>query len=194
MDNDYELVFLAQEKDEIANEILYNKYKRFLNIRAKKYYNFFKKYGLEFEDILQEIMLAFESSINCFNQESDASFFTFANTCINKAVGTLLEKCKRDRNKALNDALCIDNREEGSLLEILGDFNTPESKLIEEENFNLLFNKIDNKLTFSESVVFKLKINGYDYHEISDVLDVDIKSVYNYIRSIKHKIKKNCRI
>lgn len=194
MYNDYELVFLAQEKDEIASEMLYSKYEDFINNKAKKNYYILKKYGLELEDIKQEVIIGFEKAINDFDQDNEACFFTFANMCVDRHLHTIMKKYTGYRNKILNDAFCIDEDDEYSLLDIVGDNNTPEYCLFEKDDADNLFNKIDNELTFSESIVFKLKLDGYDYKEISDVLDVKIKSVYNYIRKIKLKVKRICNI
>lgn len=194
MDNDYEIVFLAQEKDEVASNILYNKYKIFLKSKSKKYYNFLRNFGLDFDDVFQEILVAFEVSINKFNQEYDASFFTFLTACVEKHMISICRKYSSEKYKVLNEALYFDNDDEYSLLDIIGDNNTPEVNLLVESDLNLLYKNINNKLTFYESVVFDLKINGFEYQEISDILDINIKSVYNYIRSIKLKIKSNCNI
>lgn len=194
MYNDYELVSLAQEKDEIATNILYDKYYYLIKKKARKIYNYLKKYGLEFDDVVQELVIGFENAINNFNQDNDASFFTFANICMDRNIISLATNCKRNKYRILNEALQIDIEENFSLLEVVGDNTTPESELFEKDSAYLLFSKIDNKLTFMESMIFELKINGYDYKEISNILDIDAKHVYNCISRIKAKIRKLCNI
>ena len=49
-------------------------------------------------------------------------------------------------------------------------------------------------LTDFERKVFDLKINGYSFEEIANMLNKDVKSIYNTFQRIKMKIKKNIKI
>ena len=52
-----------------------------------------------------------------------------------------------------------------------------------------LYNKIIDKLTYLEELVFILKVQNFNYKEIASILDKDSKSIDNAIQRIKTKIK-----
>ena len=61
--------------------------------------------------------------------------------------------------------------------------------------FNFVYEKdlvkeVSDILTDFEAQVFELKINGFDYKEIAEILDKDIKAIDNALQRIKVKIKK----
>ena len=53
-----------------------------------------------------------------------------------------------------------------------------------------IIEKIRKELTEFELKVFELKIRGYDFLEIANSLNKDVKSIYNTFHRIKIKIKK----
>ena len=109
MNNDYELVYLAQEYNEDANEILYRKYKDLIYSKSYKYYFMLKKCGLELEDVIQEAFIAFYDAIRCFNQDSDCNFSTFVNVCITNRLNTLFTRYSGNKNILLNNAIIFFN-------------------------------------------------------------------------------------
>ena len=62
--NDYELVYLAQENNEEATEILINKYNPLINSRCSYYYQRCDKKGFEFNDLYLEALYGFNEAIN----------------------------------------------------------------------------------------------------------------------------------
>ena len=56
-------------------------------------------------------------------------------------------------------------------------------------NFKELYTKISHELTELEECVFKLRMQGFSYKEIADILDKEEKSIDNAIQRIKVKIK-----
>ena len=61
---------------------------------------------------------------------------------------------------------------------------------INAEDEKDLVKEVGKVLTDFEIQVFELKINGFDYKEIAEILDKDIKAVDNALQRIKLKIKK----
>jgi len=187
--NDYELISLAQENNEDAINILHEKYKDIILSKSRKAFNYLKNKGLELNDVIQEAMIGFEEAIFAYNQDDKALFYTFANLCIDRQLKTLIIKHSRNKHKILNDAIALDY-EDGNLYNVITNDVTPESEFfykLEEKN---LYIKIKDVLTDFEDSVFELKIQGFGYHEIADVLDVNIKDIYNAIGRIKNKINK----
>ena len=192
--NDYELISLAQEQNEDAIEILYQKYQPMISKKSKKFYNLLKGKGIELCDLIQECYIALDYAIKTFNQDKDNMFYTYLNTCLDRQ---LIDQCRKNlnlKNKLLNESLPLEtNIEEennNDLLNIIEDnTNNPERELFTLEDYLSLQNKIIEKLTPLEECVFLLKIQNFDYKEIANILDKDNKSIDNAIQRIKQKVK-----
>ena len=80
--------------------------------------------------------------------------------------------------------------EDSSLIDCLeSNFNLPELELESSEGVNNLVSGILKVLTDFEECVFILKVQGFSFGEIAQVLDKNEKSIYNTIQRIKEKIK-----
>lgn len=190
--NDNELVILAREKNEDAINVLYDKYKPLINKKCSNYFKYVKDKGIDFNDLTQECLIGFEESIRNFNLDGDTLFYTFASICMDRQIVTLIKKINRDKNKLLNEAISIETciEQNNKLLDKIEDNSyNPELDILGTLEYQELYDKIIKVLTNFEECVFNLKIQGFDYEEISNVLDKDTKSVYNAIGRIKDKIR-----
>ena len=190
--NDNELVILAREKNEDAINILYEKYKPLITKKCSNYFKYVKDKGIEFNDLTQECLIGFEESIRNYKQENDTLFYTFTSICMDRQIITLIKKVNRDKNKFLNEAISIESclEENSTLLDKIEDNSyNPELDVIGDIEYQELYNKIIKVLTNFEECVFNLKLQGFDYDEISNILDKETKSVYNAVGRIKDKIK-----
>ena len=189
--NDFELVSLAQENNEEAIEILYKKYNDLIQRKAKRALRILKGSGIELSDIIQEALIGFDEAIRKFNQNDDTIFSTFAIICIDGRIKTFILKQNRGKYRFLNEAVNFENRDsECNLLNLVSDNVTPESLLFNDVSESEIYIKIKNRLTGFEDVVFELKIQGYEYKEIANILDIDRKDIYNAINRIRIKTKK----
>ena len=187
--NDYELVFLAQEGNEDAINLLYQKYKPIIVKKSKNAIMFATHHGIDINDIMQECYIALEEAIRNFSQDETASFYTFALLCIDRKITNYLRKTTSSKGKALNEAIAIDD----SLEKVIGDNTNIESYLMGKDSDNELIEIIRGMLTEFERKVFDLKIRDYSFEEIAKLLNRDVKSIYNTFQRIKNKIKKNFR-
>ena len=121
--NDYELISLAQEQNEDAIEILYQKYQPIITKKSKKFYNLLKGKGIELCDLIQECYIALDYAIKTFNQDKDNMFYTYLNTCLDRQLIDQYRKILNQKNKLLNESLPLETS-------------------IEEENNNDLLNII----------------------------------------------------
>ena len=195
--NDYELISLAQEQNEDAIEILYQKYQPIISKKSKKFYNLLKGKGIELCDLIQECYIALDYAIKTFNQDKDNMFYTYLNTCLDRQLIDQYRKNLNLKNKLLNESLpletTIEEENNNDLLNIIEDnTNNPERELFTLEDYLSLQNKIIDKLTPLEECVFLLKIQNFDYKEIANILDKDNKSIDNAIQRIKLKIRSFC--
>ena len=147
--------------------------------------------GLDLNDLIQEGMIGFSTAISTFDDAKDTTFFTYAKTCIERRLISVVKSASRYKHQLLNESyfvedLAYDNK---SLENLLEDNNSnPENKLIDDENANELIKNIQKQLTSLERAVFELKISGFNYREIAEILDKDNKSIDNAISRIKAKV------
>ncbi len=192
-ENDYELLYLVSENNDDARDIFYSKYENVIKIKASKYKNYVESMGYDFSDILQEGRLGLTNAINSFKEHKDVQFHTFANLCIDRQLATFIRDISRDKHKLLNTSISLDSTTNSvgrPLTEIILDERNvdPELSFIEAEEKEELYNKIDEILTTTEKDVFDLRIQGFSYKEIANILDITPKAVDGTISRIKNKL------
>ena len=188
--NDYELVFLAQEGNEDAVNIIYQKYKPIIVKKSKNAIVFATHHGIDINDIMQEGFIGLDEAIKNFSQDTDASFYTFAMLCVDRQILNYVRKITGGKDKILNDAITIND----SLEKTVDDGTNLELSFMGRDNDIYMVNEIRKILTDFERKVFDLRIKGYSFEEIGNELNKDMKSIYNTLQRIRLKIKKNIKI
>lgn len=184
--NDYELVVLAQENNEDARELIYQKYKPIIIKKSKNAFLYAPHYGMEISDIMQEGYIGLEEAIKSFSQDDTATFYTFATICIDRKISNYMKKMQKDKNKLLNEAVTIDS----GLENLISDKMNIEKTLISNVKINEIIKQLRLELTEFERNVFDLKIKDYSFEEIANTLNKDTKSIYNTFHRIKQKVKR----
>ena len=193
--NDYELLSFISEKNEEASEVLFEKYRPLILATANRMLGYCKNTGLELNDLIQEGMLGLNLAMNSFDEEKDTSFYTYAKMCIERKIISQVVASRRLKHKVLNDSLSLENTDENNSdyvydKSLTDNSYNPEEILFNGENEKDLVKEVSDILTDFEAQVFELKINGFDYKEIAEILDKDIKAIDNALQRIKVKIKK----
>lgn len=190
--NDQELLSYISEADttEHSSEILFQKYKPLISKIARKMIATCPNLGLETKDLIQEGYLGLHQAIDTYDDQKEVLFFTYAKTCIESRMISLVVASRRLKHKFLNESLSFEFDDETKTLEAVLEDNSsnPESYLIEVENTEEMIRQIKDRLTFFEAQVFELKINHFNYKEIADLLGKDPKAIDNAIQRIKTKI------
>lgn len=184
--NDYELVYLSQEKNEDAYKILLNKYMPIIISKLKPYMSRSK---VPYEDLLIEALVGFQNAIDSFKTQEKATFYTFLLICIERE---LEKKCGRITQKKINEyeevLLSQKTQFQKELLEYIKSLEkNPEEKIINEFEINQILEHILEELSSYEVEVLSLRIEGLTYKEISLALDKTSKSVDGAIQRIKEK-------
>ena len=188
---DEQLVLMAREGSETAEEILIEKYKGLVRAKAKAYFIA----GAEAEDGVQEGMIGLMKAVRSFDEGREASFKTYAGTCINNQILKAIRKAEREKNQPLNDAISLDNHlgEKDENLTI-GDilkasmFDEPEEKVIYEDTLFRLKGLSRNIFSPLEAQVLRAKIAGKNYQEIAEELGKSPKTIDNALQRIRKKI------
>lgn len=195
--NDYEILSYISENNDEANEIIFEKYKPLIVDRATKLFIYCKNCGAEINDLIQEGMVGLSDAVKTFSETKEASFYTYALRCINSKIISYIVKTKRLKNKILNDSIFLEiNNQDGTNnygKNLADNSYNPEEILISEESKQEILNIIDNYLTDFEKEVINLKINGFRYKEIADMLGKDVKYIDNCIQKIKTKIREKLK-
>ena len=188
MENDYELVYLAQENNEFAQEYLVSKYKYVINIIINKNLVRVKALKLDKEDVYNIGLYALHQAIKLYNNEDDVTFVSFATILINRRINGYFKLNSRKKDTVfLNSVSLYDkNIKKNKLLNVTFD---PDSMIEKKENHRELQSKILNQLTGLEKSIYKL-MTEFDADEIAQILNIDIKSVYNAITRIRNKTSK----
>ena len=188
---DEQLVKMAQEGSETAEEILIEKYKGFVKNKAKSYYIA----GADSEDVVQEGMIGLFKAIRGFDANKEAAFKTFADTCVNNQIMTAIKKANRQKHQPLNESLSLSKSVDGDVPDMtVGDmmkasmYNEPEEIMLLQEAVDGLKSAGGGVLSDFELQVWKEKLKGNSYVEIAEILDKSPKSIDNALQRIKKKI------
>lgn len=185
IDNEYEILHLAQEGDELAIDELYQKYRPIIIKKSKNAILKVSHHGLEINDIMQEGYLGLKEAIDNYQAVDNTSFYTFANLCIERKIINLIRKNISGKDKILNEAIAIDDNLENYLKD---EFTTEDLCLYHDFQLELT-DKLQKELTTFENKVLSLKNQGYTSKEIAKSLKKDPKAIYNAYHRIKKKIK-----
>ena len=194
---DEQLVLMAQEGSETAEELLIEKYKNLVKNRSKQYYIV----GADNEDVVQEGMIGLFKAIRGYDSRRDASFKTFADQCVNNQILSAIKKANRLKHQPLNESISISQelsrenefgvmRREGALEDVLQDShgNEPEEVMLVKEVVGYLRAYDSGIFSSLERQVLEEKLKGKGYQEIAETLGRSAKSIDNTLQRIRKKV------
>lgn len=187
--NDYELLNYVAENIEEANDIIVDKYRPLVISICNKMVKYINNCGIDRNDLIQEGMVGLTSAIFHFKDQKEASFYTYANTCIKRKVISAIVTANRQKHKILNESISYDDPDLTNDKFLKDSNHDPLQIIANSDMLDNIEDKIKAKLTSLEMQVFELMISGFKYKEIADILDKDIKSIDNAIQRIRNKAK-----
>ncbi len=158
-----------------AVSVLISRYLRLVRKRAC----FFSSEYADAEDLTQEGFLAFLNAVNSFDTEHGARFSAFADVCVTNGIKSAVIKMKRNSGETCFEVI-EDNAE---------DLSTPESICVEKDKIEGIYNEIASLLSEKEWSIFRLYLAGLSYKEVSEILDVPLKTVDNAVFRVRKKLK-----
>lgn len=191
--NDYEVLYMIGESDESAYNMMYAKYYPLISNLARKYYKYYANYGIDYDDLYQEGLVALNNAIKEFSEKNNCLFYTYVLVCIKREMERLVKKSIRLKHTVLNNALSLDKS--------IGDNDLYIEDVIEDIRENIS-NNFDNIVSYKnildlkyelsdrQSMVYELKLNNFSNKEIATLLDISYKAVDNSLKLIKGKLKK----
>ena len=188
--SDEMLVKLSAEGDLIATEYILARYKNLVRSRARMYF----LAGADKEDLIQEGMIGLFKAIRDYDESKEASFYHFAELCINRQIYSAIEASNRKKHAPLNSYISFysDSNEDGVAVEdLLGaDFlSNPEEVVIAQESQEILLQKLRAKLSKFEQNVLDDYLSGMNYQQIAEKMGKSPKAIDNALQRIKGKMK-----
>ena len=192
--SDDELMMMISEENADAKDMMYNKYRYIVSLYVKKYKNIASVLGIDLKDLNQEALVGFSDALVSYKSNKDASLKTFISMCVERRLKNIVLKASRKKNQVLNESLSLEydyQNFDTTLADIISDNNenNPLTKLTRDERYKYIVKTILNSLSNNEKDVLYLMIDGLNYQEISDILNIPLKSVDNTIQRIKNKVK-----
>lgn len=189
--NDYELISYINEHNEEANNILIAKYEPLIKKIASKMIKYCSGSGLEINDLVQEGRIGLNHAVSYFNEQKNITFYTYAKTCIERKMISVVIATKRQKNRILNESVSYDIADNDNNFErvLKDETSNPEKIIMDLVVREKLIERIKMCLTDFEIEVFDLLISGFTYREIAGILNKDDKQIDNAIQRIKMKVK-----
>ncbi len=191
--SDEEVVELARQGDNDAQEYLIGKYKNFVRAKARSYFLI----GADKEDIIQEGMIGLYKAIRDYRPDKLSSFRAFAELCITRQIITAIKTATRQKHIPLNNYISLDkpayNEDSNrTLVEVIRETNltSPESLMISSEDFSDIKENLNHLLTPLEMDALSGYIEGKSYQEISAQSGHHVKAVDNALQRVKRKLLK----
>lgn len=190
---DEELVKLTRKNHAEAMEYLLQKYSPLVRKSIRTLYLI----GADTEDLLQEGMIGLFKAIQHYESQNEAgaSFYTYAQVCINRQIYTAIKASKRKKHQPLNSYVSFyskESEEDTRLIDNLeaGMESNPEHIILAQENETFIENLLDVHLSKMEKSVLHLYLEGNSYSDIASSLDTSSKSIDNAIQRVREKVRK----
>lgn len=191
--NDYELMYMVSDNNELATDIIYEKYTPIIKKISMRYLDEAKSIGFDYDDLMQEGYIALSKAIEFYDANNASLFYTYAIHSIVGAIINLLRKGSTLKNIALNSSLLLSssNTDDVCLYDVVADPNAilPELTILEIDFFDQI-KFFMHSLKFEYALIFELVFNGFSNKDISCLLDISINSVFNSIYRVRKKLKK----
>lgn len=189
--NDYEILYMINENNEDAENLMLKKYYPVVKNIASKYYRNVMNKGVEFQDLIQEGNIGLFNAISSYRTKYDTLFYSYACLCIERQLIVFCRGLCSKKNEMLNNCYYNDDL---FFNYTSYDGISDQDKYIDRELEQEEFMKYKNYFNIDSSSVFELRYNGFSYKEISELLDISISTVdgrLSKIRRILQKFDKN---
>ena len=181
---DEELLELLNGGQEDVMDYLIDKYKSMVRKKARVLYLM----GGDQDDLIQEGMIGLFKAVRDYRKDKDASFYTFAQLCVDRQLYNAVQSSNRQKHRPLNSYISLNSQEGENELRSFQQ-NSPESIVIDREDAQTTEQKIREQLSEFENQVLEKYLNGENYLQIADAMDRSPKSIDNALQRIRSKVR-----
>lgn len=193
MYKDRELIYLLKENDDDAKDYAFIKYGFIVDIIINKYRRGFLATKMDFEEVKQELLVAFSNALYNYEEDRKASLQTFISLVVERRAQNLLRGGNTIKNQKRNESYSLDYEygdNNTPLLDIIADNSFDPSELVESKDaVKHLKKDIEKLLSSFEYEVYSLMLNHFTYIDISKILNKEPKQIDNTIQRIRGKIR-----
>ncbi len=188
---DEELIAALRNGEKEITDYLMEKYKNLVKKKAKALYLM----GGDTDDLIQEGMIGLFKAVRDYRPDKDSSFYHFANMCIARQMYTAVEASQRKKHSPLNSYVPLyadsENTGEWGIGDVKNrtDENNPEEIMITQESLAAFRKKVSEVLSSMEQEVLTYYLQGFDYHQIAEVMGREPKAIDNALQRLKKKLK-----
>jgi RNA polymerase sporulation-specific sigma factor len=188
---DEEIILLIHSGQADATEYLLKKYAPLVKKSIRTLYLI----GADTEDLSQEGMIGLFKAIQSYQNDNNASFYTFAKLCIDRQIYSAIKASNRKKHIPLNSYISFYskiNEDEIELIDNLeaGKDSNPEQIILDRENTMNIEEMLDSHLSKMEKQVLSRYLKGNSYADIGAELGKAPKSIDNAIQRIREKVKR----
>ena len=181
---DEELVDLLRQGETEVMDYLLEKYKFIVRQKARVLY----LAGGEADDLIQEGMIGLFKAIRDYRGDKEASFYTFAQLCVDRQMYNAIQSSTRQKHQPLNSYVSMNGEEWESQMGSKTQ-QSPESIIIAQENAVMMEENIRKQLSKFENEVLTLYLEGNNYQQIGEAMGKPSKSIDNALQRIKTKVR-----
>ncbi len=183
--NDYELLDLIYDNDEVAYNIMLKKYKPVIYGKALEYYNFLKNNhyeGVSVDDFYQEGVIAFNHAVKKFDFNKGALFYSFLLVCLTSSFNLMYREILTLKNRPLlkYHELNYEVRDSGAL----DPYDAMDNLDVYAELDSYLYS-----VSIEDAAIITLRLNNFKYYEITKLLDVSSSHISRVIKALKEYFK-----
>lgn len=187
---DEQLIEMLRGGDDGIMDFLMEKYKHLVRKKANALFLL----GGDTDDLIQEGMIGLFKAVRDYN-ESQSSFYHFADLCIRRQIYTAIEAAARKKHGPLNSYVSLSKgTPEGDGFPIDGNLTArsqnPEQIFIDRENMDAFLRTVYGQLSRMERQVLEYYLEGMNYRQIAKKMDKAEKSIDNALQRIKGKVQK----
>lgn len=176
--NDYELIYLIKEENEVALDIMFKKYEPLIRKIAGHYFYLFEN-KMSLEELIQEFRISLYQALISYKTSSDIMFYTYFLYILKSKINELYKYYHRKKRNFATLEL-----EENSIV----NYDEPLKLTMTNEFVDMLI-KFKNDIDFKDANILEMRFNNFSYKEISLFLEIPIKEVDNRIQKIRKKLK-----
>lgn len=175
--NDYYLIEMICENDEVSYGMLFDKYRPLIKKIASNFYRSYKNYGYEYDDFVQEGYLGFYRALKKFNLNKSVLFYTFVSLCVSRQLISFVNK--------------ISSKHYNCIFLPLDEYDLICTSVKDNDDVYLedLIKEVINESSIEDSSVFELRYNNFSYKEIEKLLDIDYSQAEYRYRKLKFLLR-----